>query len=156
MIEEQGRVVTADDNSVWVETIRQSSCSACDARHGCGQHLSEKYRTSNAFAYIRASSPWPLHEGDRVVVGIPENSLMKATMLVYLLPLLMMMAFLWLSGLLGLSDGPALLVTACGLVAGFIPARRLGRKQSDICRIKVVQVLSRQGSAVESLSIRNA
>lgn len=156
MIEEQGRVVTVDEDSVWVETIRQSSCSSCNARHGCGQHLSEKYQGSKAFAYIQATSQWSLNEGDRVVVGIPEGSLMKAAVLVYLLPLMLLMVSLWLSSLMGLPDGMTLLLTAGGLAAGFIPARWLGRTQNDICRVKVVQVLSRQDSVVESLSIGNA
>ncbi|MDF3932676.1 SoxR reducing system RseC family protein, partial [Pseudomonas citronellolis] len=39
MIEEQGRVIGVEPGAVWVETLRQSTCSACNARAGCGQGL---------------------------------------------------------------------------------------------------------------------
>ena len=160
MIEEQGRVVTAKEGVVWIETLRNSTCTSCSARQGCGQHLSEKYKTSSVFAYIMATSEWSLSEGDRVIVGIPERSLIKASVLVYLLPLVTMMTGLWLSSAASAGDAVTLLATAAGLLLGFIPARRFGHKKgykkNDICPVKVVQVLSRQDSAIESLSIRNA
>ena len=156
MIEEQGRVAAVDGDSIWVETIRNSTCTSCSARQGCGQHLSEKYRNNSSFAYIRVSSPWPLAEGDRVMVGIPESSLLRASALVYLLPLIMMMAGLWLASALGGGDAAMLLAVATGLLSGFLPARKLGQQKDGLCRVKVVRVISREGVAVESLSIRSA
>ena len=156
MIEEQGRVITAEGDAVWIETERKTTCSSCNARHGCGQHLAEKYKPSSAFAYIRAHSDWSLSEGDRVMVGIPENSLLKASMVVYLLPLLFLMAALWLSQYANYGDGTTLMLSALALVAGFIPARKLGVQEGELCRVKVIRVLSRQDSSMESLSIRSA
>ena len=115
MIEEQGRVAAVDGDSVWVETVKSSTCTSCSARLGCGQHLSEKYRSNNSSAYIRVSSQWPLSEGDRVIVGIPESSLLRASALMYLLPLVMMMAGLWLISLLGGNDVMLLLAVAAGI-----------------------------------------
>ena len=164
MIEEQGRVISSEGSSegsseekvVWVETERKTTCSSCSARHGCGQHLAEKYRPSSAFAYIRASSDWSLAEGDRVLVGIPENSLLKASVVVYLLPLLLVLAALWLSQAADFGDGITLMLSALGLVVGFIPARKLGAQEGDMCRVKVVRVLSRESAPAETLSIRSA
>ncbi|MET4708605.1 SoxR reducing system RseC family protein [Endozoicomonas lisbonensis] len=88
MIEEQGRVVTVEEGAVWVETIRKTTCSSCSARNGCGQHLAEKYKSSKTHSYIRAANETgsTIKEHDEVVIGIPEDSLMKASMVVYLLP----------------------------------------------------------------------
>jgi sigma-E factor negative regulatory protein RseC len=39
MLTEQARVVALDAETVWVETIRQSSCGSCSARAGCGHGM---------------------------------------------------------------------------------------------------------------------
>ncbi len=155
MVEEQGRVVSAEQDTVWIETERKTTCSSCNVRHGCGQHLADKYKPSSAFAYIRASSEWSLSEGDRVLVGIPESSLLKASAVAYLLPLLLIMMALWIAQMAQLSDGVALLFAGCALIAGFIPARKLWGQETDLCRVKVVRVLSRQSSSSELLPMRN-
>ena len=156
MIEEQGRVISAEGDTVWIETERKTVCSSCNARNGCGQHLAEKYRPSSAFAYIRAYSEWSLSEGDRVMVGIPENTLLKASAVVYLLPLLLIMAALWFSQVMELGDGATLIASFLALVAGFVPARKLGTQEGEVCRVKVVRVLSRQDLSIDTLSIGNA
>ena len=156
MIEEQGRVAAVDGNSVWVETVRNTACTSCGASQGCGQYLSEKYRTHHALACIRVSSSWPLSEGDRVVLGIPENSLLRASALMYLLPLAAMMAGLWLASSFGAGDGVLMMAIAAGLLLGLVPARKLGQENDGICRVKVVRVISRREAEVEALSIRNA
>ena len=159
MIEEQGRVAAVDGDSVWVETVRNSTCASCSARQGCGQHLidlNRRYRTNRAFVYIKVSSQWPLSEGDRVMVGISENSLLRASALMYLLPLVTMMTGLWLASLFGVGDALMVLAVTAGLLLGFLPARKLGQQKSGLCRVKVVQVISGEGEEVESLSVRSA
>lgn len=159
MIEEQGRVAAVDGDSIWVETIRNSTCTSCSARQGCGQHLSDlnrKYRTDHAFAYIRVASQWSLSEGDRVILGIPESSLLKASALVYLLPLVMMMGALWLASLFGGGDAMLALAVAGGLLLGFLLVRKTEQQEDSLCRVKVVRVISGKDAAVETLSVRNA
>ncbi|OED41357.1 hypothetical protein ACH42_14230 [Endozoicomonas sp. (ex Bugula neritina AB1)] len=156
MIEEQGRVVSVEGDVVWVETERKTTCSSCSAKQGCGHHLAGKYKSSSTFACIKALSDGSLSEGDQVLVGIPENSLLKASSVVYLLPLLLLMPTLWISQAVGLSDGTTLIFSALALGAGFVPARKLGVREGKLCRVKVVRVLSRQDSSIEILSIRNA
>ena len=157
MIEEQGRVVTSEPNGlVWVETERKTTCSSCSARQGCGQHLSSKYRPSAVTSMISALSSEPLFEGDRVLIGIPEHSLMRASAIIYMLPLMLLMAALWLSGVVGLGDGMTSLLCLLALVLGFISARKLGDSSRELCQVKVVSILSRQESSAEPIRIQGA
>ncbi|MET4693995.1 SoxR reducing system RseC family protein [Endozoicomonas lisbonensis] len=156
MIEEQGRVVTVEEGAVWVETIRKTTCSSCSARNGCGQHLAEKYKSSKTHSYIRAANETgsTIKEHDEVVIGIPEDSLMKASMVVYLLPLLSMMAGLWLGSFLVLGDLVTVLLALSGLAAGFVPVRMLGQKASELCRVQVLKVTPRQLDEPELVPMR--
>ena len=145
MIEEHGRVVSVEDSTVWVETVRKSTCSSCSAKSGCGQHLIEKYRNSNSHSYIRATAGHlALKKGDEVIIGIPEHSLMKASMLIYLLPLLAMMLALWGASSMGAGDLMTIMLALLGLGLGFIPVRLLGQGGGDMCQVSVIRRISRQ------------
>ena len=43
MLVETGRVVAVEEDSLWVETIRQSTCGSCAAQKGCGHGLLNRY-----------------------------------------------------------------------------------------------------------------
>jgi sigma-E factor negative regulatory protein RseC len=96
MIEEQGKVVAADDDWVWVETQRKTVCGQCAANKGCGTSVLAKVfgNKSSSIAVIKSL---PVQIGDEVVIGIEENSLVKGSLLIYALPLVMLITF----GLLG-------------------------------------------------------
>jgi len=122
VIEEQGRVVAVSSDEAWVQTIRQSACHSCAARKGCGQRLLSQ-RHGQAFQ-IRVANSIGAQVGDDVVVGIPETSLLKASLMLYLAPLLMMvfgavMMERWGSA----QEGWVILGGLAGLVAGFLWAR---------------------------------
>ncbi|WP_257266685.1 SoxR reducing system RseC family protein [Endozoicomonas sp. ONNA2] len=142
MIEEQGRVVAVERDFVWVETIRQSSCAICSARNGCGQHLFEKYRFSSSFSYIKAICPLVVKKGDTVVVGIPKASLLKASFMIYLFPLLLMMAGIWLFSVMGAEDWQLLISAGLLLACGFGTVRLFGKRSAEMYRIAVLRVLS--------------
>lgn len=92
MIEEPGRVVALDRGAVWVETRRKSTCSGCSAKSGCGQGLMDSLGIRERRGLIRAMSDLHLQVGDAVIVGIREDVLLRGAVLVYLLPLIMLMA----------------------------------------------------------------
>ncbi|AGA87593.1 SoxR reducing system RseC family protein [Stutzerimonas stutzeri] len=92
MIEEPGRVVALDRGAVWVETRRKSTCSGCSAKSGCGQGLMDSLGVRERRGLIRALSDLHLQVGDSVIVGIREDALLRGAVLVYLLPLIMLMA----------------------------------------------------------------
>lgn len=88
MIEQAGRVVALGKDAVWVETRRQSTCGSCAAKAGCGQGLMDKLGGRAARGFVKARTDLQLSVGDEVVIGIAEQHLMSAALLVYLLPLL--------------------------------------------------------------------
>ncbi|MCQ4264467.1 transcriptional regulator [Stutzerimonas stutzeri] len=92
MIEEPGRVIALEEGAVWVETRRKSTCSGCSAKSGCGQGLMDTLGLRERRGLIRALSDLHLQVGDSVIVGIREDVLLRGAVLVYLLPLIMLMA----------------------------------------------------------------
>lgn len=93
MIEEQGRVVALETGAVWVQTIRQSTCQSCSAKAGCGQGLMQRLGVGQQHGYVRClTDDASLQVDDDVVIGVPEDAVVKSSMLVYLLPLLALLA----------------------------------------------------------------
>ena len=113
MIEEQGRVVALEPGAVWVETLRKSTCSSCSANAACGQGLMDRLGVGRQRGYVRALSQMQLAVGDTVIIGVREDLLVRSSLLVYLLPLLGLLAAALLANGLGLSEP---LVILCGLL----------------------------------------
>ncbi len=120
MIEERGRVVKVDPTSVWVETLRKSSCGRCQANNACGHGLMNRLMPSRSHAYIQASSHYPLQVGDEVTIALPGQALLSASVLVYLVPLL----FMLLGGIAGTmveqTEVVVIMLSLAGLVFGFL------------------------------------
>ncbi|UVE18778.1 SoxR reducing system RseC family protein [Pseudomonas sp. LS44] len=112
MIEQVGRVVAVDLDAVWVETLRKSTCSNCSANSGCGQGLMDKLGIGARRGYVRALCNLQLAVGDSVIIGVREDHLLRASLLVYLLPLLIFFAFAMFAQWLAFSEP---LIIVCGL-----------------------------------------
>jgi sigma-E factor negative regulatory protein RseC len=118
MIEETGRVVAVENGSVWVETLRRSTCSACSARQGCGQHV--LMQLGGESRHIQAISNQPLQIDDQVIIGIPEDVVVKGALLVYSLPLLGLLAGVMIAQWLTGQDFWTMLAGVLGLCLGFV------------------------------------
>lgn len=128
MLVETGEVVAVDADAVWVETLRKSTCGSCEAQKGCGHGLLSRMGGQRRH-YIRvlpgAITPGQCRVGDTVDIGLPESVILHGSVLVYLLPLVAMLAAaagaatLWPTQ----QDLAALAGAGAGLVAGFIAVR---------------------------------
>jgi Positive regulator of sigma E activity len=85
MIEELAVVVKAENRQVWVESGPNSACGGCLQKASC---------TTNALGSVIKKKSVPvdcdiqLKTGDQVMVAIDENLLLRASLLLYLLPLI--------------------------------------------------------------------
>jgi sigma-E factor negative regulatory protein RseC len=120
MLIETGRVVAVENDGVWVETIRRSTCGSCAAQKGCGHGIVNRIhdgRRSLVRALPGKIAPAECAVDDEVQISIPEEVILKGSLVVYILPLLAMMAGAALGGYLFPEGGdPA---SAGGAVAGF-------------------------------------
>ena len=84
MIEELAVVVKIENHQVWVERGQNSACGGCRQKASC---------TTNALGSVLKKKSVPvdsdiqLKTGDEVMVAIDETLLLRASLLLYLVPL---------------------------------------------------------------------
>ena len=130
MIEETGKVLSVEEGFADVETIRTSSCTSCRARHGCGHHAIAQVSSANRMR-IRAIDPISVEVGQNVVVGIPEDTLLQASVWMYFIPLLGLIGGAVLPSLLGGESGIAAVFSIIGLTAGLLLARKKSKQEMN-------------------------
>lgn len=140
MIEEPGRVVAVESGAVWVETQRKSTCSGCSARNGCGQGLMDKLGVRERRGLIRALSDQHLQLGDSVVIGIREDVLLRGAVLVYLFPLIVLLASSLLASLLSASEPFVILAGLGGFLISWLVVRARSRRAAGDCALQPVVV----------------
>jgi sigma-E factor negative regulatory protein RseC len=129
MIEEKAQVIKTGKGVIWVETERQSTCTGCSVKHGCGTSVLANL-FGNKTAYIRVLTNQDVSEGDTVLIGINESSLVKSSFFVYAVPIICMLLMAILGELFagyfqwGFRDISSILAGALGLVLGFIWLKR--------------------------------
>jgi len=134
MIEETARVVEVGPDGVWVETTRQSSCSSCSSKSGCGTATLGKVMGQKS-SRIRVLGELQVEVGDQVVIGINDGALVRGSLAVYMVPLLGLIAGAifgqWLAVQLEAAPeiGEAVLGSA-GLLAGLGWLRIFSRRVS--------------------------
>ena len=151
MLEETAQVVRIKGNEVWVETQRRSSCSSCSAEKGCGTATLSKV-LGNRRNVVRVLSAMPLRVGDRVVIGIREQALVRGSLAVYAVPILLLL----LGGLIGElgaeqfiwenAEFASVTLGISGLIAGLVWLKRFTRRIQNDPNFQPV-VLRRQTSA---------
>lgn len=126
LVTEQGTVISVCGDEAWVQTLRQSACQSCSARHGCGQKALAAM-SSGQSRQLRVSNTLNACPGDEVTVAIAPASLLQASLLVYALPLLLMVMGVAVTGqLLPGAELPAMMAALVGLGVGLLIARRVG------------------------------
>jgi sigma-E factor negative regulatory protein RseC len=83
---EQGVVLRTDSESAWVKTARSSACEGCTARESCHTTGGGQDMEVEAINLVGASV------GDRIVLSFETASLLKATFLIYLFPIIVLIA----------------------------------------------------------------
>lgn len=123
MIEERGIVRAVSQGLAEVECERRTACGSCSVKSGCGTSLLERF-FGRRRGLLTAQDTLSVQPGDRVIVGVREEELLKAAVAAYLTPLLVMIlgavAGQWVGELLlpAWADGLSLLGGLAGLAVG--------------------------------------
>ncbi len=151
MIEATGIVREVDEGRALVEVQRQTACGGCESKGSCGTSvIAAWFARRSSRLWVRAMTP--ARVGEAVVIGLPEAALLRASLLMYLLPILALVGGAALGSLLAGaeagSDLPGIVGGALGLLGGLTVSRAgaatlLWRPEADVV------VLRRQG-VVES------
>jgi len=123
MIEGFAHVVAVNGAVAWLEPEVTTSCSSCASSLACGSPgigtlanrvKARRFSLTNTEDFI---------VGERIIVGVRENTLVKASITVYALPLVTMLGAgivaQWAAG----RDGITLVASIVGLLLGFGIAR---------------------------------
>ena len=91
---------------------------------------------------VRAISALPLRPGEMVIVGLAEGALLRGSLLVYLSPIVLLLAgaLLGQAAFAGAGEEPVVLASAVGLGLGFLVARVLSRRLRSDARFQPVVV----------------
>ena len=97
MILETAKVVSIEADAVWVEAVQKSACESCSAQKGCGTSALSKLtgKTSRIRVLTGTVQSQNLDLGQDVTIAIPEDVVVKASLLVYLVPLITSLIGLW-------------------------------------------------------------
>mgnify|MGYP001116260144 FL=1 len=129
MITETGRVLQVEGEWALVACRRQVDCARCAAGRGCGGGVLGKLLGDRLHQVRAATGAVPVATGDRVLIGLSEDAVLRAAAAVYLVPLLMALAgavglgLILPGGELGAVAGAAL-----GLLLGLRWARTYGER----------------------------
>jgi sigma-E factor negative regulatory protein RseC len=118
MIEEVAVVVKIENQQVWVTSGANSACGGCQQQASC---------TTNALGSVLKKKLVPvdcdikLKTGDEVIVAIDENLLLRASLLLYLVPLIALFLGAGMANWVLVAETPNLeLWIACSALLSFL------------------------------------
>jgi sigma-E factor negative regulatory protein RseC len=141
---EQGLVIRVDSTGTWVKTGTSEVCESCSSKGAC--HM----LGGGKAAEVQVLNPIGAGIGDRIVLKMDNSRLFKATFLVYMFPILMLilgaLAGEGIARSAGLhSPAPPALLGFGGLAAGLLIMRVLANRlaQKDEYRPRIVKILGK-------------
>ncbi len=151
IVTETAEVVAVEGDHIWVETERKAVCDACAVQKGCGSGIiSRMFRKR---ARLRIDNTIGARAGDRIILGLDDRALVRASLAVYLMPLVWLLLGALGGQMLATAmsweavDGAAALGGVTGLLAGFLWLRGYARRSAD--RHAHQPVLLRHAGVVE-------
>lgn len=132
MITEEATVLRCDGGRVWVAPRTVADCERCAEGRGCGGGILGRLVGDRLAAVEVDPDGHDLQVGERVLLGLPEPVLIKASLTAYLLPL----ACLFAGALAGRlfapleGDGAEVFGALAGLAVGIVVARRVSRPRA--------------------------
>ena len=153
MIEERATIIALENDFAWVEGERQSSCGSCAASKGCGTATLQKVM-GNKRTRLKAINQAGAQIGDKVVIGLQEQALLKGSLYAYILPLFMLLAGALLFELVFVSEGMTILGGLGGLMLGFVILQRVSRRVANDASFQAV-VLRRDTAVTDIIHLNH-
>lgn len=124
------RVVSVDAGTVWLDPEPSAGCGGCAMKQACGAHG----KTGAGKRARRFSLPdsFRARPGERVVVGVDQSVLLKATLIAYMVPVLGLVAGALLGDLALGTEPAAMLGAAFGLGGGVVWARARAARLAEV------------------------
>jgi sigma-E factor negative regulatory protein RseC len=138
VIEQQATVIEIDNDTIWLQAQRQSTCSQCQVKQGCGTGLLAKH-VGKRFSKIAVNKTTETTVGQVVTLAIPEQALLQGAALMYLLPLALLFLFSIVMRTFQMGEGVEILAGLVGLVVGFIWVKQHLKNKKDGIQAKVVE-----------------
>ncbi len=139
LVEGIARVVAVEGAVAWLEPEVTTSCSGCNASSACGSPggmgtLTDRVKVRR----FPLDNDQGFVVGERVVIGVQERALIKASMTAYAVPLVSMLLAAsmtqWAMGRDAVTLGASLMGLALGFVVARFIADRLRTKGSTTLR----------------------
>lgn len=118
MIEQRATVTEITGETVWLQAERQSTCSQCQVKQGCGTGLLAKH-VGQRFSKITVNKTANIQVGQAVTVEIPEQTLLQGAALMYLLPLGLLFIFSMTARAMVWGESAEIIMGLIGIATGF-------------------------------------
>ena len=122
--------------------VKVRRTSACASAHNCGSCDHCSMLANAPEIIVVAENPKGAEVGETVTVESSTAGVMKAAMVLYIVPLLLFFAGYIVGNLLGWTEGPAIALGGGGFVAGILMAMALDRhiKNNRPMQFKIVSI----------------
>jgi sigma-E factor negative regulatory protein RseC len=153
VLETSGTVIAVEAGQVVIATEARSACAHCAASGCTGGVLAQLFPARRN--RVRLDNTIDAALGERVIVGLPDSVLVRASLLVYLVPVAGMILAAATAGHAGLGAagqaGAALLGLLAGLASvGLFAESRVARRRY---RARLLRVVRPQPVRIEALTL---
>ncbi|WP_409523726.1 SoxR reducing system RseC family protein [Nitrincola sp. MINF-07-Sa-05] len=129
MLEEAALVTRVKGAGISVKTVRKSACDSCQSEAGCGQkRITQLLIREATDMSIDNPDGVEVEVGNQVLIGLNEGALVRASLILYLLPLVTMILAVLVSSQLVEHELLQVLAAVVGLLAGFLCGRILSAR----------------------------
>lgn len=140
LIQGIARVIEVGGGLVRFEPEQQGGCGVCASAAVCNDKGIGTLSSRLATRRFELPNYLALTVGDRVVLGVPAQSLLMASALAYLLPLFSSLACAVLAQWRYGQDGATLLAALVGLLPGFLVIKYLdGRRGDPVTEFRILR-----------------
>ena len=150
MASERGIVLELRDQRALIQTQRRSSCQSCQLENSCGQGLISKLGSEKSMEFWVDNS-LDAQVGQTVTIDVPDEGLLYASVLMFLVPLIIMLASAGLAFATTENELLSIVAGIIGLLVGFYFARVKSQSMQNDSRfvpvLNTIQLSSAEGGA---------